>query len=1041
MFFNDDFSKRKVNMGNKFLTSKDDFLKKLKIEEEKEKNKKIIDNSMFIIKKFIDKNFINSSNDFKDSKLIHNLTSVIDLIKLKNLEKEKNEKLAILSIQKVSDELLNMLYCRTLPNNFLFNLIQIVSGVLSFTNNDSIKNLFLGNDKKKYTKIFFKIIKGSIYELYFNVKKDYLIDEKFSAFAYLYYLNFVFPSNIKKLIYRTLSHNISFIFILTKILYKTGLILSEYNKEIFYEFCGNISKIIIKNRKEKNRNYKFNNITYRFLEEILVNYINVLSKDIPKKNNINILNFTINVFDLCCNLEEGSVSFLEQIPSQNLISLFDYISSEIEIKLKEKDYEYNCDYLNIFIQIFKKISELSLIGYENALFLKKISNILEYIFISFQIQLDSIKADEYSKYIMNEDQNEQVKKIIKIIFFSAKVMENLYLSNSEKKNNQMIYDFIVNKVIIKFCPKIIDIILNYTVNQLIIIYPKLSNYINESNKNLINTYNNKIIMFKKESKEEIIENENIFEVISYFVLNQINYKSNFFFVEFKTTKNIYENLPFNYLFLNMFSKYLISLFTQIISKLNFEDLNMISENMIILCLKGLYYLDGDINFTPNREEFWNNMEMVSKIVGTNKTLLLEKMKLIPFIFPLKARLDLGVKELKRLREERGNNLINNIRNNRNYFGFIDEEMFEDEVNNVHIKIPRDSIFNSTFMYYMQNLLSPYGRWVVTFVDKLGQVEQGVDAGGLYKEFMYKLSEEAFSNKLGFFEESQIGLLIPTRDALHANKNYNYNSSYEFLGFIVAKAINDDIKIYPNFSPIFLNNILEIENSFIDLKTYDPELYKNLVTLKTYEGDVENDLGLYFSLTIENDGKIRTFELIENGNNIPVTNSNRLTYIKKVTDYYLSFQFKDAVQNFRNGMQKVINMDILRLYTGEELRQIIYGFDKDAFDVRDMQANSNFMGFNMEDKKEAQCINDFFQILDEFTQKEKEKFLFFCTSLKRLPIGGFSKMRPKFTISKSHSEVPTSSTCVNMLKLPILPYKKLKDILLYVINADAGFYYA
>jgi hypothetical protein len=29
----------------------------------------------------------------------------------------------------------------------------------------------------------------------------------------------------------------------------------------------------------------------------------------------------------------------------------------------------------------------------------------------------------------------------------------------------------------------------------------------------------------------------------------------------------------------------------------------------------------------------------------------------------------------------------------------------------------------------------------------------------------------------------------------------------------------------------------------------------------------------------------------------------------------------------------------------------------------------------------------------------------------------------------------------MLKLPILPYKKLKDILLYVINADAGFYYA
>ena len=110
------------------------------------------------------------------------------------------------------------------------------------------------------------------------------------------------------------------------------------------------------------------------------------------------------------------------------------------------------------------------------------------------------------------------------------------------------------------------------------------------------------------------------------------------------------------------------------------------------------------------------------------------------------------------------------------------------------------------------MLSPYKRWVVTFVDKLGKVEQGVDAGGLYKEFMYKLSEDSFSSKLGYFEESQIAylfLFIPTRDALHANKNYNYGSTYYFFGFIVAKAIVDDIKIYPNFTPVFLNNVKDL----------------------------------------------------------------------------------------------------------------------------------------------------------------------------------------------------------------------------------------
>ena len=124
-----------------------------------------------------------------------------------------------------------------------------------------------------------------------------------------------------------------------------------------------------------------------------------------------------------------------------------------------------------------------------------------------------------------------------------------------------------------------------------------------------------------------------------------------------------------------------------------------------------------------------------------------------------------------------------------------------------------------------------------------------------------------------------------------------------------------------------------------------------------------------------------------------------------------------------------------------MRQIIYGFDKDAFDVKDMRMNINYNGWNFNNENDKKCLEDFFNILDEFSQKEKEKFLFFCTSLKRLPIGGFGKLRPKFTVAKAHNEVPTSSTCVNMLKLPVLPYKKMKDLLLYVINADAGFYYA
>ena len=1038
MFFNDDFNKRKVNMGNYSLTSKDDFLKKMEEEEKKAKNQKKIDGALKIIKNFFNKNFSVPPKTFKESKLINNLNSVIKLLEGNSYPKDKKEKLAILSIKKVSDDLLNMLNCRGLSNKILFELIHTVSEILSFSTNESVAELFIGEQQMKYAKIFFKLIKASFYELYFNVKKKYLIDEKNNVFAYIYYLNYVFPNDIKKIIYKSLSENASFLFVLKNILEQNALIISKYSKEILLEFCGNISTKII-NKRKINGKYIFNRITYKFLEELLYNFITNSFVDIHNDNKYKSF---INIFDIFCNLDESSFSIFENHNNNNLIYIFDYISSEVEIKLKNKSFlmNQNQNYFNLFIQIFKNITEIDLIGYNNAIFLKKLSDILEYIFISYQMNLEKEKYKEIRE-LLNKDENvEQVKKILKLIFYSVRVLEVLYMSSSEKKNNQILYDYLVNKVIVKSCPNIAEIILNYTVRYLKIKYPRFAALDSHDNNNSINNYNNnKIIIKRNETSSEIQEKENIFEVISYIVLNKINYRANFFFVEFKTTNNIYENLPFNYLFLNLFSKYLISLFSSIIEKTKFDDLSLFSENMIILCLKGLYLLDGDINFTPNREEFWNNMELVSKISSTDKILLLEQIKLIPFIFPLKIRLDMGLREINRSKIER-NNSIRNMRNNMNYYGF-DQDLYEEDIENVQIKIPRESIFNTTFMYYMQNMLSPNRRWIITFIDKLGQVEQGVDAGGLYKEFMYKLSEEAFSSKLGYFEESETGLLLPTRDAVHVDKNYNYSLTYEFLGFIVAKAIADNIKIFPNFSPVFLNNCLEIENSFIDLKTYDPELYKNLVTLKTYEGDVENDLGLYFSLTIEKNGKNVTFDLIDGGNNIPVNNENRLTYIKKVTDYYLTYQFKETVHNFTIGMSRVINMDILRLYTGDELRQIIYGFDKDVFTVGDMQLNSNFIGFDMQNPKEAQCINDFLKILDEFTQKEKEKFLFFCTSLKRLPIGGFSKLRPKFTVTKSFSAVPTSSTCVNMLKLPILPYKKLKEILLYVINADAGFYYA
>jgi ubiquitin-protein ligase E3 C len=72
------------------------------------------------------------------------------------------------------------------------------------------------------------------------------------------------------------------------------------------------------------------------------------------------------------------------------------------------------------------------------------------------------------------------------------------------------------------------------------------------------------------------------------------------------------------------------------------------------------------------------------------------------------------------------------------------------------------------------------------------------------------------------------------------------SVYRFIGRALAKALYEDIVIDVPFAPFFLNKMLGKSNNLDILQTLDSQLYKNLISLKTYEGSVE-DLSLTFSV--------------------------------------------------------------------------------------------------------------------------------------------------------------------------------------------------
>lgn len=134
---------------------------------------------------------------------------------------------------------------------------------------------------------------------------------------------------------------------------------------------------------------------------------------------------------------------------------------------------------------------------------------------------------------------------------------------------------------------------------------------------------------------------------------------------------------------------------------------------------------------------------------------------------------------------------------------------------------------------------------------------------------------------------------------------------------------------------------------------------------------------------------------------------------------------------------------------------IGGVDQ-PIDVADLKANTVYGEF-VGDETDETIIN-FWSVVEEFDKDQRSalvKFVgiflysFSCmniidkfielqvTSCARPPLLGFSELYPKFAIRKAGNDetrLPTSSTCVNLLKLP--PYKDratLKSKLLCELN--------
>nr|KAF6404351.1 ubiquitin protein ligase E3B [Molossus molossus] len=270
-----------------------------------------------------------------------------------------------------------------------------------------------------------------------------------------------------------------------------------------------------------------------------------------------------------------------------------------------------------------------------------------------------------------------------------------------------------------------------------------------------------------------------------------------------------------------------------------------------------------------------------------------------------------------------------------------------------------------------------------------------------------------------------------------------------------------------FASFFLSQLLGHHHSVFyssvdELPSLDSEFYKNLTSIKRYDGDIA-DLGLTLSYDEDVMGQLVCHELIPGGKTIPVTNENKISYIHLMAHFRMHTQIKNQTAALISGFRSIIKPEWIRMFSTPELQRLISG-DNAEIDLEDLKKHTVYYGGFHGSHRVIIWLWDI--LASDFTPNERAMFLKFVTSCSRPPLLGFAYLKPPFSIRcvevsddqdtgdtlgsvlrgfftirkrEPGGRLPTSSTCFNLLKLPNYSKKSvLREKLRYAISMNTGF---
>ncbi|KAG0222595.1 putative E3 ubiquitin-protein ligase [Mortierella sp. GBA43] len=344
-----------------------------------------------------------------------------------------------------------------------------------------------------------------------------------------------------------------------------------------------------------------------------------------------------------------------------------------------------------------------------------------------------------------------------------------------------------------------------------------------------------------------------------------------------------------------------------------------------------------------------------------------------------------------------------------------------------IRVRRNNIIEESLTQLSQNEMDLDKSLRIEFIG-----EDGVDAGGLRKEWFLLLVRQLF--------DPQYGMFIYDDQSSHCWFNpasFESLSQFYLVGVVIGLAIyNSTILDLPLPLAVY-KKLLNVPVALEDLAAFRPDLAKGFEQLLNYEGDdVEDVFCLNFVGAYEAYGDTVEVPLVRNGNNIPVTHLNKREYVERYASFVMNSSIADQFEWFRRGFHLVCGGDALSLFRPEEIDSLVRG-SAEPLDIDQLRSVTVYEGFN--DNHEV--IRNFWSIFKEFDDRNQRRLLQFITASDRYPATGIANLSFKITCmgSSDSNRYPTSHTCFNQLCLyNYSGREKLRNMLLRAMNESEGF---